>query len=230
MKNIKALNADFRRLAILAVASALSNTRTWIWICIRWRRTILKMAMWHMTEIHNPMNIPEAIEGNRILSSQNWVVPTNTETAQIAKRIQVTLRTVTMLGYCSGFTMAMSLSRLIPEIMHRDAPQRENPVALYPILNVSFSFSGRGYKWFRLLAMKRGCTIKPTAKSVDARPHSNRIEGERSDGVFHTAYSTITFPMVAVKASAMFTTQFTNMIALSSFSMSSSRLNLTNTE
>ncbi|KAK2571468.1 hypothetical protein P5673_004069 [Acropora cervicornis] len=59
----------------------------------------------------------------------------------------------------------------------------------------------REYKPTKTSVMKSGCAIKPTIRSVDARPQSNRLDGERRDGVFHTPYSTNAFPVTATNAS-----------------------------
>ncbi|XP_074609229.1 uncharacterized protein LOC141863554 isoform X2 [Acropora palmata] len=52
--------------------------------------------------------------------------------------------------------------------------------------------------------MKTGCAIKPTLRSVDARPQSNRLDGERRDGVFHTPYKNSAFPVTATNASGFY--------------------------
>ena len=54
--------------------------------------------------------------------------------------------------------------------------------------------------------------MKPTLKSVLARPQSNKMDGDRRDGVFHTPYKTNAFPKIATKARAKFTRQLAMMM------------------
>ena len=158
------------------------------------------------------MTTDEETKANIIRSSQNWMLTSNTQTTQTAMRIRVTLEDVTILGYCNGLTIAMSLSMLIPVIMNSDVPARNNPIVASALSKINFRFSDREYKPTMPSVMEIGCAIKPTLRSVDARPQSNRLDGERRDGVFHTPYSTNAFPVIATQASAKFTTQLAMMM------------------
>ena len=101
---------------------------------------------------------------------------------------------------------------LIPVTMNSEVPHRDNPIVWYAFSNISLRFSNWVYKFMKLPAMTSGCTIRPTHRSVDARPQSNRMDGERRDGVFHTPYNTNAFPVIARKARAKFTTQLAVMM------------------
>ena len=103
--------------------------------------------------------------------------------------------------------MAMSLSILIPVVIASETPHRHDGMATFILLNINFRFTDRENKPTKLLAMKIGCAMKPTLRSEHARPQSNRMNGERRDGVFHTPYKTNTFPKIATKARGKFTTQ-----------------------
>ena len=82
-------------------------------------------------------------------------------------------------------------------------------------MNINFRLTDRENKPTKLLAMKIGCAMKPTLKSVLARPQSNRMDGERRDGVFHTPYKTNAFPKIATKARGKLTTQLAMMMSCS---------------
>ena len=191
----------------IVLAFLSSNPRIWEWICSRWRRMILYIVAWLIMEIHKHMSTDEQIRAYRTRSSQNSELPANIETIQIATMIRVTLEDVTMLGYCSDLWMAMSLSMLIPAIIANELPHRQNPVVAFMWMNINFRFTDRENNTTKLLAMKIGCAMKPTLKSVLARPQRNRMNGERRDGVFHTPYKTNAFPKIATKARAKLTTQ-----------------------
>ena len=180
----------------------------WEWICSRWRRIILYMVAWHIMEMLKHTNRDELREANRTRSSQNTELATNTETIQIATRIWVTLEDLTMLGYCSGLWMAMSLSMLITVITANELPHRNDPIVQYILENINFRLTDRENNSTKLLAMNIGCAMKPTLKSVVARPQSSRMDGERRNGVFHTPYKTNAFP----KARAKFTIQLAMMM------------------
>ena len=111
--------------------------------------------------------------------------------------------------------MAMSLSMLIPVIMASETPHRQNPVVTNILLNINFRFTDRENNSTKLLAMNIGCAMKPTLKSVLARPQSNRMNGERRDDVFHTPYKTNAFPNIATKARAKLATQLAMMMTCS---------------
>ena len=108
--------------------------------------------------------------------------------------------------------MAMSLSLLIPVVTASETPQRHNAIALYILMNINSRFTDGENNHKKLLAMNIGCAMKPTLKSVLARPQSNRMDGERRDGVFHTPYKTNAFPVIAAKARAKLTTQLAMMM------------------
>ena len=170
------------------------------------------MVAWHMMEMIKQMNMFVGIKARKIRLAQKLVLTTNAQTAQMTTRIRVTLGELTMLGYCSGLTMAMSLSRLIAAIIHSEAAQRVIPAVRYASRITCFRLSGFEYKPMKPLAIKKGCAIKPTQRSVDARPQINRMDGERRAGVFHTPYNTNAFPLIATKARATFATQLAMMI------------------
>ena len=165
-----------------------------------------------MMQMHKQMNMNVKIKVDRTCLSQNLLQAVIALTAQMATRIQVTLEDVTMLGYCNGLTMAMSLSMLIPVIVSSEVPHRDNEIVLCAFSTIRFGFSDRENESIRCPAMKSGWAIKPTQTSVDARPQSNRMDGERRAGVFHTAYKTIAFPVIAAKARGMLTTQLATMM------------------
>ena len=206
------MNVDFRRLIILVLAFLSWNTRIWDWIWSRWRRMILYIVAWHMIKMHKQTNMRVKIKASRTCLSQNWVLAANAVTAKMATRIQTTLADVTMLGYCNGLTMAMSLSMLFPIIMNSEAPHRDNPIVWYVFSNIFLRSSDRENDSIKFPAMKSGWAIKPTQRSEDARPQSNRMDGERRAGVFHTAHKTNAFPVIATKARGMFTTQLAIMM------------------
>ena len=108
--------------------------------------------------------------------------------------------------------MAMSLSMLIPAIINNETPHRELTIIWCTFVSANVRFSDREYKPTKPSVMKIGCAIKPTLRSVDARPQSNRMDGERRDGVFHTLYSTNSFSMIATNASGKFTKQLAMVI------------------
>ena len=108
--------------------------------------------------------------------------------------------------------MAMSLSMLIPVIIASETPHRHNAIILYILMNINFRFTDRENNSTKLLAMKIGCAMTPTLKSVLDRPQSNRMDGERRDGVFHTPYKTNAFANIATKARAKLTTQLAIMM------------------
>ena len=108
--------------------------------------------------------------------------------------------------------MAMSLSMLIPVIMANETPHKHNAIIKNIFLNINFRFTDRENNSRKLLAMNIGCAMTPTLKSVLARPQSNRMNGERRDGVFHTPYKTNAFPNIATKARAKLTTQLAMMM------------------
>ena len=106
----------------------------------------------------------------------------------------------------------MSLSMLIPVIIANELPQRQEPIVKYMLMDNNFKFKECENSSRKLLAMNIGCAMKPTLKSVLARPQSNRMDGERRDGVFHTPYKTNAFPNIATKARAKLTTQLALMM------------------
>ena len=142
------------------------NAWIWEWICSRWRRMTLYMVAWHIMEMLKHMNTDELREANRTRFSQNSELPANIVNIQIATRIRVTLEDVTMLGYCSGLWMAMSLSMLIPVIIANEIAHRHNPIIRYISMIINSRFTDRENKPTRPLAMKIGCAMKPTLKSV----------------------------------------------------------------
>ena len=75
---------------------------------------------------------------------------------------------------------------LIPVIIANEIAHRHNPIISYILMNISFRLTDCENKSTKRLAMKIGCAMKPTLKSVLARPQSNRMDGERREGVFHT--------------------------------------------
>ena len=103
--------------------------------------------------------------------------------------------------------MAMSLSMLIPVVIASETPHRQNAIVLCIFMNINFRFTDRENNSTKLLPTNIGCAMTPTLKSVLARPQSNRMNGERRDGVFHTPYKTNAFPNIATKARAKLTTQ-----------------------
>ena len=185
------------------------SSNAWIWdrICSRWRRMILYMVTWHIMEMLKHMSTAEQIKASRTCFSQKLELAANIATIQIATRMRVTLEDVTVLGYCSGLWMAMSLSMLIPVIMASETPHKQNAIITNIFSNINFRFTDRENNSMKRLAMKIGCAMTPTLKSVLARPQSNRMDGERRDGVFHTPYKTNAFPKIATKARAKFATQ-----------------------
>ena len=168
---------------------------------------ILYMVAWHMMEMMKQMNMVVEIKAKEIRVSQNWVIAANAQTAQMTARIRVTLEDVTMLGYCSGLTMATSLSTLIPTIINSEAGQKVLATVRYASI-ISFRLSDCEYKPMKLVAIKKGCATEPTKRSADASPQSNRVNGERRAGVFHTPYNTNAFPLIATNARATFATHF----------------------
>ena len=101
---------------------------------------------------------------------------------------------------------------LIPVIIANELPHRHDPIAKNMLMNNNFRFTDCENSSTKLFAMNIGCTMKPTLKSVLARPQSNRMNGERRDGVFHTPYKTYAFPVIATKARAKLTTQLAMMM------------------
>ena len=101
---------------------------------------------------------------------------------------------------------------LIPAITNSEAAQKVVPTVRYASITTYFRLSDFEYKPMKLLAIKKGCAIKPTQRSVDARPQINRMDGYRRAGVFHTPYNTNAFQLIATKARATFTTQIVMMI------------------
>ena len=81
-------------------------------------------------------------------------------------------------------------------------------------MNINFRFTALENKPTKLLAMKIGCAMKPTLRSEHARPQSNRMNGERRDGVFHIPYKNNAFPVIATKARAKLTTQLAMMMMI----------------
>ena len=106
----------------------------------------------------------------------------------------------------------MSLSMLIPVIIANELPHRHEPIVKYMLMDINFRFTDRVDNSTKLLAMNIGCAMTPTLKSVLARPQSNRMNGERRDGVFHTPYKTNAFANIATKARAKLTTQLAMMM------------------
>ena len=170
------------------------------------------MVAWHMMEMIKQMNMPVGIKANKVGVPQNRVIAPNAQTAQMTTSIRVTLEVVTMLGYCSGLTMAMSLSILIPAIINSEVAQRLIPTVIYAWIITCFRLSDCEYKLTKLLTIKNGCATKPTKRSVDASPQSNMVDGERRAGVFHTPYNTNAFPLIATKARGTFATQLAMMM------------------
>ena len=82
-------------------------------------------------------------------------------------------------------------------------------------LNINLRLRDRENKSTKLLAMKIGCAMKPTLKSVLVRLQSNSMDGERGDGVFHTPNKTNAFPIKATKARGKLTTQLAVMMTCS---------------
>ena len=111
--------------------------------------------------------------------------------------------------------MAMSLSILIPVVIASETPHRHDGMATFILLNINSRFTDRENKPTELLAMNIGCAMKPTLKSVLARPQSNNMDGERRDGVLHTPYKTNAFPKIATKARDKLRTQLVMMITCS---------------
>ena len=101
---------------------------------------------------------------------------------------------------------------LIPVIIANEIAHRHNPIISYILMNINFRFTDRENKPTKLLAMKIGCAMKPTLRSEHARPQSNRMNGERRDGVFHIPYKNNAFPVIATKARAKLTTQLAMMM------------------
>lgn len=101
---------------------------------------------------------------------------------------------------------------LIHVIIANELPHRHDPIVPNILMNIKFRFTDRENKATKFLAMNIGCAKKPTLKSVLARPQSNRMDGERRDGVFHTPYKTNAFPNIALKARAKLTTQLAMMM------------------
>ena len=140
---------------MLVLALVSSNAWIWEWIWSRWRRMILYMVAWHMMEMIKQMNMFVGIKAKKICLSQNWVLTSNAQTAQMTTLIRVTLEDVTMLGYCSGLTMAMSLSMLIPAIIISEVAQRLIPTVVYASIITCFRFSDCEYKLMKLLTIKK---------------------------------------------------------------------------
>ena len=104
---------------------------------------------------------------------------------------------------------------LIPVIIANELPLRHDPIVLVILKNINFRFTDRENNSTKLFAMKIGCAMKPTLKSVLARPQSNNMDGERRDGVLHTPYKTNAFPKIATKARDKLRTQLVMMITCS---------------
>ena len=109
----------------------------------------------------------------------------------------------------------MSLSMPILFIIASETTHRYNPIISYILKNINFRFTDRENKPTKLLAITIGCAMKPRLKAVVARLQSNRMNGERRDGVIHTPYKTNVFPSIATKARAKLTTQLAMMITCS---------------
>lgn len=87
-------------------------------------------------------------------------------------------------------------------IVFRDIPHKAVAIISFRVFIKPF-----GAKFF---AMKIGWTIKPTARSETARPHSKIIEGlERRKEEVKTAANTNVLPKIAASISGTFMTQFT---------------------
>ena len=98
---------------------------------------------------------------------------------------------------------------LITAIIANELPHRHDPIVVDILMNYNnFRFTDRENNPTKLVAMNIGCAMKPTLKSVVARPQSSRMDGERRNGVFHTPYKTNAFP----KARAKFTIQLAMMM------------------
>ena len=106
----------------------------------------------------------------------------------------------------------MSLSMLIPVIIANELPHRHDPIVPYISKNINFRFTDRENNSTKPVAAIIGCAMKPTLKSVLARPQSNRMNGERRDDVFHTPYKTNAFAKIATKARDKFTIQLAMMM------------------
>lgn len=66
--------------------------------------------------------------------------------------------------------------------------------------------------------MKKGSTIKPTAKSETARPRRSKIEGYRKEGVFYTTVIIKVFAKIDTIIKMMFTMEFRTCHGTFSFS------------
>ena len=130
---------------------------------------ILYMVAWHIMEMIKQINMPVGIKENNVGVPQNRVIAPNAQTSQMTTRIRVTLEDVTMLGYCGGLTMAMSLSTLIPAIINSEVARRLIPTVVYASIITCFRLSDCEYKLLKLLIIKNGCATKPSKRSEDAR-------------------------------------------------------------
>ena len=70
------------------------------------------------------------------------------------------------------------------------------------------------------MVMKKGSTIKPTAKSETARPRRSKIEGYRKEGVFYTTVIIKVFVKIDTIIKMMFTMEFRTMKSHGTFSFS----------
>ena len=61
--------------------------------------------------------------------------------------------------------MAMSLSMLIPVMIASETPHRHDAIVTYILMIIKPGFTDRENKPTKLLAMKKGCAMKPTLKS-----------------------------------------------------------------
>lgn len=91
--------------------------------------------------------------------------------------------------------------------VNRDAPHTEKDAAVTAFPKAQLYVFEFEKSWISSMERNSGWTTSPTARSVVASPQSKTVEGERWEGVFHTADMTKTFPRIAVTKKTKLITQ-----------------------
>lgn len=178
------------------------------WICIWCRRTSLYIMIY-------AINIIEEVRTRKLTAIIRRIFLFTTKnlstviSIQINQKLRTTLampRLVTMLWYRKCRWTARNLSQLIAVMVNKETPARSQPKDS-DITPATQWTSRLPAIWEIRHAEKEGCANKPTARSDVARDRSNPFDGVWSDGVFHTAKITSTFPQMPGNINRQFKTE-----------------------